>query len=510
MYNLKCICKKKIILELQHSALISLTSLLNIEEENTIIGILDSFRTPRNLIVEKNLESIEPFNFTVADKKIRTLEKVYFEKTVPSSYLKSDNNDFLLAGAEICKILLHLYHTTTLHSNTLSHKKRSTVVNTLTSLLGVSKEAKTYAFCHGLLEITIQQIRELHIKLSLETVEYTRRSISKKRVCPLLKDLDDLIGLLTNFLLGSEEIKNRSADLNLADLIHKLWVWFCFQKEELINVLKLLCTFTVDATVPAQSMAFTSPIAGSGPRKSPSNVTLLHAIICLVNKEMEHISRTHDLTALKLSFEILQNVCVAVECRIVLAKSNLFLTFTRLHPAVTKRQKPWDFVEFLWLDFLEIFTSFPEGQAAVTKIPDVLDLIIALSTSAKATNRKKAVYVLRNLAFYQPNRPRLLNSSKKKCFVNDYFLIFIFIGEFINVLSSKLESGTMDEKNAIVSILWVLAANNQRAKLVLKCANLDVKVQEILKQCHILEDNFNPRDVKRMQLVLKLLRDNDK
>lgn len=88
--------------------------------------------------------------------------------------------------------------------------------------------------------------------------------------------------------------------------------------------------------------------------------------------------------------------------------------------------------------------------------------------------------------------------------------LFFVIGEFLNVLRSKLEHGSMDEKNAVVSILWVLAANNQKGKLALKCANLDVKLQEVLKQCHILEDRFDPRDVKRMHLVLKLLRENER
>lgn len=127
---------------------------------------------------------------------------------------------------------------------------------------------------------------------------------------------------------------------------------------------------------------------------------------------MEQISRTHDLTPLKLSLEVLQNVTTAVECRTIMAKSNLFSTFTRLHPAITKRQKPWDLVEFLWLEFLQTFTAFPEGQAAVAKIPEVLELVVTLSSSSKVTNRREAVYVLRNVAFYQPNRPRLLMSSK--------------------------------------------------------------------------------------------------
>lgn len=220
------------------------------EEEHSLPNLLDSFRTPRNLAVEKNLECIEPFNVkTSGSRKLRILENAYFEKRIPTSCLNSDSNDpgTLLAGAEVCKILLHLYHITTLNLNSSNFKKRSIVVSSLTSLLGVSKEAKTYAFVHGLLETSVQQLRELHIKLSLETVECMRRIMSRKRVSPLLRELDSLAGLLTNFMLGNAEIKDRCADLGLADLVHKLWVWFCFQKSELANALKLLCTFTVDS-----------------------------------------------------------------------------------------------------------------------------------------------------------------------------------------------------------------------------------------------------------------------
>lgn len=223
---------KNKISELQQSALTSLTSLLNVErkeEQNSVHYMLDSFRSPRSFVAEKNWET-----------KYQILEQAFFETTFRTSHPKINNEEFLLAGAEICKILLHLYHITT-------NKKRSIVIASLTSLLAQSKEAKTYAFTHGLLEIAMQQIRELHIKLSLETVECMRRIVSKKRVSPLLRELDTSIGLLTNFMLANVEIKNRCADLGFADLIHKLWIWFCFQKIELVNVLQLLCTFTIDS-----------------------------------------------------------------------------------------------------------------------------------------------------------------------------------------------------------------------------------------------------------------------
>lgn len=214
--------------------------------------MLDTFRTPRNSAVEKNLTKLEPLNLNT-DPSFNVLENVYFDKTFQLSRVNA-NEDFLLAGAEVCKILLHLYHIITLNSNSKNYKKRSIVIGSLTSLLSVSNEAKSYAYVHGLVNISIQQIRELHIKLSLETVECMRRVVSKKRVSPLLKELDSLVGLLTNFMLGHVEIKNRCAEMGLADLIHKLWTWFCFQKVELVNVLKLLCTFTIDSFAGEQNI----------------------------------------------------------------------------------------------------------------------------------------------------------------------------------------------------------------------------------------------------------------
>lgn len=69
-----------------------------------------------------------------------------------------------------------------------------------------------------------------------------------------------------------------------------------------------------------QSLPLTSSVAGAGPRKSPGNGSLLHAIINLVNKEMEQISKTHDLSALEISLNILQNCCNSLECRVLISK----------------------------------------------------------------------------------------------------------------------------------------------------------------------------------------------
>lgn len=84
---------------------------------------------------------------------------------------------------------------------------------------------------------------------------------------------------------------------------------------------------------------------------------------------------------------------------------------SRLHPALTKKQKPWDTVELIWLEFLQIYSLYPEGQSSIAKINDAFELIITLTNSTKVPNKNTALLVLRNIAFYQPNRSRLLTSG---------------------------------------------------------------------------------------------------
>lgn len=94
-------------------------------------------------------------------------------------------------------------------------------------------------------------------------------------------------------------------------------------------------------------------------------------------------------------------------------QSNLLSCVSRLHPAISKHQKPWESVELIWLEFLHTITSYPEGQVLVAKTSDVMELVMALTSSSKLLNRQTALAVLRNIAFHQPNKLRLLNSSKK-------------------------------------------------------------------------------------------------
>jgi hypothetical protein len=89
-------------------------------------------------------------------------------------------------GAELCNLLLRQYEIHKLMQGS-AHQRSATkgrmlVTCALSSLLAVSGEAKKAALNEGLLETLVIQLRELHIKLSLESAESLHRTSDKKRV----------------------------------------------------------------------------------------------------------------------------------------------------------------------------------------------------------------------------------------------------------------------------------------------------------------------------------------
>lgn len=86
-----------------------------------------------------------------------------------------------------------------------------------------------------------------------------------------------------------------------------------------------------------------------------------------------------------------------------------------------------------------------------------------------------------------------------------------FADDFLHVLQTKLANGSYEDKNIVVSIIWALAANNQKAKLILKCAGLDVKLQETIKYLQLSkQQETDINDIQRMHYVLTLLKEGDK
>ncbi|XP_060527472.1 rotatin [Cylas formicarius] len=508
-----CVLISFLKIECQFSTVDSMNLSLNSPSFGTL---LDTVQTPRTVIMsssDENLENENP-NLTKPNKirqksedRANLLQELYFNSVIPQrksssldeievSFVENGSN-VMMAGGELCKILLYLYDITNIkvfRGNKLSDKK-TLILAALAGLLYASQEAKKFAIQNNLMQIVVKQLRDYHVKLSLESVEALKRVQDKKRICPVLKEIDDLIGLLTNFMINSNSAKSLASQLHVADVIHKLWIWFSLQNIYVVDVLRMLEVYTTECSEACRSLPLTSAVSGSGPRKIPGNPSLLHVIISLILKEMDQISKTHDLICLEKAFNILHNCSDILECRILMSKSNLFHCLNRLNPTTTKCQTIWENVEFIWLEFLQAFSRHAEGQSVIAKSKDALEVIMLLCCNGtgnrRNTNREMALKVIRNISFYQPNKQRLLSS-----------------GTFLNVLQSRLMTGSTEEKKVTITILWSLAANSQKAKIIFKSAQLDLKLENAIKQWRLLHENgdLDQADLQRAFSVLSILR----
>nr|CAD7257485.1 unnamed protein product [Timema shepardi] len=462
--------------DLQSSALTSLISLLTQESkvifsprtEDPDLSIVEipSVNSLQSLLDEDHSESCDL-------NKVPSLE-ILEANSCDRQITVSDKDraqDRPLHGAELCDLLLRLYEVHSLQLN-MNEKNSSfgkgPVVGALSSLLLISHEAKHHALREGLLATIILQARELH-------------------VCPLLRDIGALFGLLTNFMHGSTDVKTAAAEQGLADLVHKVWLWCTAVPGLLVDTLNMMCTFTNRCLSASHSLVLTTTIPGVGLRKTPSSVSLFHAVVSLVLREMDMVGPAHEQNVLALAFQLLRHACHSHECRLVMTKSSLLQGFNQLHPSRTKKQKHWEGIESLWLHFLLDFTYHPEGQLVVPKVPEMFDLIMMM-TKRRGT-KLLSLSVLRNITFHQFNRPRLLSS-----------------GEFLQVLHQKLSEGSVEEKGMVASMIWSLVANNQKGKLIVKCSGLDTKLQEAVNQLTLTSKSSSSQSKEKLQIMNYVLR----
>ncbi|KAK7790266.1 hypothetical protein R5R35_012635 [Gryllus longicercus] len=459
--------------DLRSNALSTLTLLLLLEAKTLLFQQLN----------------VEQGDIKNAHKKI-SLQSILDRDTVKTL----DSNIQSNSGANLCRQLMHLYEVQSLRhcsgdNKMPSYFPKAAVMGALSSLLAVSHEAKKIALKEGLLENIMVQLKELHVHISVEAVDNLRKSSDRKRVNAVFQEVNLLFSLLTNFLYNAPDVKVAAVGASLADTIHKLWAWCYILPTLLSDTLKLLCTFTTYCIPACQSLVLTTPILGVNARRAPSSNSLLHEIVNLILRELEVQGKGGDTSVLALAFHLLQNACHSQECRVVLFKTALFQSLNKLHPSSTKKQKHWEAVEMLWLPFLIDCTFHLEGQLGLPKIPEALDIIIAMTDSSKPLIQDSALAVLRNITFHHLNRPRLLSSTV-----------------YLHLLSKKLTDGTDKEKNTVVQMVWALVANNQKAKLVMKNCGIGTKLLEIVNHMKVISENsVTDLQIEIFNYVLKII-----
>ncbi|XP_066591011.1 rotatin isoform X2 [Prorops nasuta] len=464
-------------------------SLGTVLDTRNLTGSIDRGENMREVLSNVNKLSLK----TASIHSKRSIDSDDTGKSM--EYPKRSCREQYTIGAELCDILLYLFiaHNYTRSKKNRQHKEdKDLIVGALTNLLCVSQEAKKLAMEENLPETALMILHQLYIKLNIQPYELLKNMSDRdKKAHPLLNDINGIFILLMNFMYGNSQVKDMLTKRGLADILHKLWVWIALNKTVSTSALKLLATFTNKCSVASQSLVLTTTLPGTGLRKTPNTVALIHVIIQLICKEIDKAGKTFDNHKLHFAFLILRNAVHVHECRVSISKSNLLQFFTKIHPITTKRAKPWPLVEIYCLEFLIDYTFYEEGQIAVPKASDALDVLIHLSKCSSLSTKILSMSILRNLSFNLANRSRLLSSV-----------------DFINLLHDIFKIGSACEVKIGGSMLWSLVSNNQKGKLIARSAGFSQSIQEALGRLSLLSiaDAEQENDlVKMLQYVIYII-----
>lgn len=143
-----------------------------------------------------------------------------------------------------------------------------------------------------------------------------------------------------------------------ARLAANLWPWItgCGDHRLLVDFLYML-VYACDDSLPM------CKLFANGHRRTAS---VLQLCANYVTTETQRPKKPNaDLKTMDLAMRVLANCCAAVEGRQVLLKMNFLNAMDRLHPTVTKYQRPWPKVTLLWLRFYEILTRHETNDMGV-------------------------------------------------------------------------------------------------------------------------------------------------
>lgn len=375
-------------------------------------------------------------------------------------------------GSQFCKSLISSYdHFILRKSESAFVAEKIYVITALKSLLSVSQSAKSTAVKLGLVENLIEHIKQTHAKLMMNALQVSKAS-AKVKDDPIVQELIITFDLLRNFMFRNEDVKMACYHSGLQNIVHQLWSWCQLEAPLMLCVLSLLTTFTASCPSATSSLAYTSAVTtntstGGQAKASLSPTSLVHSIIKYAGREKlkEPI--------LKCLFSLLSNMALSSECRNIIWKNNFLNEFSNLNPKRPMKTKGRQLVnEVFWLELLLNLSFSLDGQQMILKITDVVDILLEFLNCDSRRQQEYSALIIRNLCCHASNKPKVLANEK-----------------LLPTLLQCVESNDAKLKTIGASALWVLVYNNQKAKVVMKNANVVAKLQGTLNNLDETQKN---------------------
>ncbi|XP_035794602.1 rotatin-like [Anopheles albimanus] len=323
--------------------------------------------------------------------------------------------------------------------------ERRTLYSTMQTLLRLSAHCRRVAWDHRLLTTVIDRFNAIYEELlgRMSYPEFVRRNGEAKKL-PVVEELSGLISLLSAWFSSAGDVLllQREQIGPLCRVVLQYWPWLNHNHELEVDFMRALAFLTESSIVVCKSLVATF----SGYPHS-----ILKLLIATVTSETGRVKGPKcDLRLLGVVLRVLSNCCSCQEGRSTIGKLNVIDNISKLHPSVTKLQKPWIEVTRLWLEFWEIYTRYSD----VNEVRH-LTVLGALFRKGTAELRLLSLAILRNLSFVPANRVALLSSA-----------------DCMFMLQSSLQQTNQDKQLIAAVTIWKLIANNHKGKAAVKSSPL--------------------------------------
>ncbi|KAH9643352.1 hypothetical protein HF086_008839, partial [Spodoptera exigua] len=316
------------------------------------------------------------------------------------------------------------------------------VCSCLASVLSVSDRSRQYAVHRHLPRVlltTLQAVRD-HLSMHGKPADVIKTANNN----PVLSTLYWLLLVMDCLMLECPSAKESFADDNLTVSLCRLWPW-CMMTEQLrLAVMHLLYTFTNNCPKGMEDF-------------KQNFLSLVSEVCALCTREAQLAARTRAPSLLLLALQALRRLLPHHHCRTILLKSEVLSSMYRL--CIRERVRGVGVGGACWVRLCEQTARSAEGAAAVLALPAGAAPLSALP----ATVRAGLMPAIAHAAHHQR-------------------ITFLQSPDLLELLSGTLLAGDTAEVVSASRAVWALAANNHKAKLVLRSAGVASAVQTALQR----------------------------
>ncbi|XP_055627670.1 protein rotatin homolog [Toxorhynchites rutilus septentrionalis] len=350
---------------------------------------------------------------------------------------------------------------------------KRTLISAIQVMLRRSEKARCLARMTQFLVVLIDRLEVVYSGIGVSYQDFVRKNGDSKKA-PIVEELSLIAGILSAWF-ANDILVHQASITRICKVFLQFWPWISHNRDLESAFMRALVCLTENSIMVCKSLTVSYP----GHAHS-----ILKLAIAIATAETGKVKGPHsELVLLKLCLRILTNCCSCHEGRTMICKFNVLDNISKLHPAVTKLQRPWTVVTLLWLEFWEIYSRHND----VTEVKH-LTVLGALIRKSSPELRKLSLEIMRNMSFIATSRPALLASA-----------------DYMHTLKSVLDGTDCGEQLIVVSAIWKIIANNHRGKSAIKSTPIPRRLNALLKQRSLLENCEDDDLFNVLNIVVKLL-----